>query len=167
MSSWSHAELSFRLYTLLGLLLLAACQGSPGMGTGSTPRENVYHSLAEATLSPALSAVEGRVLTVASGTPRPMADTVVRLAKVFYNEPHTDGVYVLDGASSPGAITDQEGRFSVVNIEPGDYVIVVGDAESPDHVIISERDGKAKLFTAEAGQTLDVGTLEVNLKTGG
>ena len=136
------------------------------MGTGSTPGENVYRSLAEATLSPTLSAVKGRVLTVASGSPRPLADTVVRLAKVFYNEPHTDGVYVLDGASSPGALTDQDGRFSIVNIEPADYVIVVGDAESPDHVIISEPDGKARLFTAEAGQVLDVGTLEVGLKSG-
>jgi hypothetical protein len=67
---------------------------------------------------------------------------------------------VLDTANSPSAITRTDGSFAFINIEPGDYVIIVGDVEGV-HTIIAEPGGRATVYTAEQGETLDVGTLEV------
>jgi hypothetical protein len=79
---------------------------------------------------------------------------------VFWNEDHSDGAFVLEGATSPSAVTDEQGRFAFANIAPGDYVAVVGDVLGY-HEIISESGGKATIFTAETGKIVNIGTLTV------
>jgi len=113
------------------------------------------------TLAPTKSALIGRV--VLSNNHQALANTSIRLAKVQWNEQKTEGIFVLDTANSPGALTRSDGSFALMNIEPGDYVIIVGDVIGV-HVIISEPDGKAKVYTAEQNQILDIGTLEIDWK---
>lgn len=112
---------------------------------------------------PSMAAVTGQV--VSASTSRPMANTTVRLARVFWNEQHTDGVYVLEGARSPSAITNDGGFFVFANLNPADYVLVVGDVFG-DHVIVSNPDGSAKIFTAEENKVTDAGQIFVDLPVG-
>jgi hypothetical protein len=92
----------------------------------------------------------------------PMADTIVRLGNIFWNEDHTDGNFVIDGANSPGAYTAQDGTFVIANLPPGEYMVVVGDLIGINEVIKTP-EGPTKVFTAEAGKLTNLGTLEVNL----
>jgi hypothetical protein len=115
------------------------------------------------TLTPTKAALSGKVYTSYSGSLQPLKGTVVRLAKVFWNNDKTDGAFVLEGGSSPSTITNQKGEFVFGNIDPADYVVVVGDAEG-DNEIIAETNGKAKIYKVEADKILDVGTLKVKLR---
>ncbi|MFZ5917805.1 MAG: hypothetical protein ACOYZ7_12770 [Chloroflexota bacterium] len=110
---------------------------------------------------PAKSALTGQVISAVGGS-GPLVETVVRLARVFWNEQKTDGAFSLEVASSPSAVTDAAGAFFFANVEPADYVIVIGDLEG-EHVILSNPDGSARIFTAEPNKIVDVGKLEVRL----
>jgi hypothetical protein len=115
------------------------------------------------TLTPSKAIFSGKVYTNYSGKLEPLKSTVVRLAKVFWNSDRTDGAFVLEGGTSPSTITNQKGEFAFGNIEPADYVIVVGDAEG-DNEIIAEASGKAKIYTVEPDKILDVGLIQVKLR---
>jgi len=115
------------------------------------------------TLTPSKAILAGKVYTNYTGKLEPLKGMVVRLAKVFWNSDKTDGAFVLEGATSPSTITNQQGEFAFGNIEPADYVIVVGNVEG-DNEIIAETGGKAKIYNVEPGKILDVGTLKVKLR---
>jgi hypothetical protein len=104
----------------------------------------------------------GQVFSIPSGS-KPLAGVVVRLARVFWNEQKTDGAFALEAARSPSTFTDADGVFFFSDLEPADYVIVVGELQG-DHVIISEPTGKARIFTAESDKIVDVGKLTVDLE---
>ena len=141
---------SILILNLLFISILTSCTGSKSTGP-------------QITLTPTKAALIGKVYTNYTGEQKPLAGTVVRLAKVFWNGDQTDGAFVLEGGTSPSAITDQNGEFAFVNITPADYVIVIGDAEG-DNEIISEANGRARFYTVESDKILDIGTLEVNLR---
>ena len=67
-----------------------------------------------------------------------------------------------EGARSPSVVTQADGTFIFRDVDPADYVMAVGELMG-DHVMISESNGKARIFAAEKGKTLDVGTLKVDL----
>lgn len=98
-----------------------------------------------------------------SVTNQMMQATPVRLAEVYYNE-EGDAAFVLSGAQSPGTLTDVEGRFIFQNVEPRDYVLVVGNVESGLYEIIAASPTEAQVWTAPADEILDVGELVVELE---
>jgi hypothetical protein len=102
----------------------------------------------------------GRLLSASNSAP--LENTAIHLARVFWNQDHTEGVYVLEGARSPSYVTDREGFFAFTNVEPADYVIVVGDVYG-HYAVISNPDGTAKIFSIEEGKILDIGQIRVNL----
>ena len=59
-------------------------------------------------------------------------------------------------------VTQADGTFVFQDVDPADYVMAVGELMG-DHVVIAESNGKARIFTAEQGKTLDLGTLKVDL----
>ena len=67
---------------------------------------------------------------------------------------------VFDGKQSNAF---EMGVFSHENIEPADYVVVVGEVIGI-HEIISNSDGSAKIYTAEEGQIIDVGIIRVSIE---
>ena len=144
----------------LSLLLVATSCSSPSAPTNSPA---VQSAMDQIDLEPGKAAIVGQVVTDASGEPVLFPNTVVRLAKVFWNEENTDGAFVLEGGSSPSDITDEMGVFVHNNIEPGDYVAVVGDVIGI-HEIISNSDGSAKIFTAEEGQIINIGIIRVSIE---
>ena len=136
----------------LFVLSLVACGGD----ASKTPPSTIVPT---PTLAAGTASVVGQVTSVQSG--KPLANRPVWLAPITYQG--DEGVYALDTAFSPGSKTDQDGKFRIVNVEPKDYVLVVGDPNS-DYQIISEPSGKARVWKLQADQTLDVGVLNVTLK---
>lgn len=89
-----------------------------------------------------------------------LPQTVVRLAEVFREG--EEAAYVLDGAFSPGDITDEHGNFIFENVDAREYVIVVGDIYDK-YVVIPDTSGKAKVWVPKADEVLNIGDLFVEL----
>lgn len=115
-------------------------------------------------VGPLLSApaLTGRLVSVS--TSRPLANVPVHLARVFWNEEGTDGAYILNTAQSPSAATASDGFFAFEDLDPHDYVLVVGEMPT-DNVIVSNPDGSARTFTVERGAVTDIGKIRVDLST--
>ncbi len=114
----------------------------------------------------------GKVMVVGSvvsrGTGEPLPATAVRLAEIYRNEGEGEDNFALDAALSPSAMTNEQGSFLFSNIDPGEYVIIVGNVEGVDaqaYEIIANPDGSGRVVDAEADQIVDIGKLEVTLNT--
>ncbi len=101
-------------------------------------------------------------VVISQRTNRPIVEVPVQLAGVYYEGER--GAFVLDTAKSPTTTTDGEGRFVFVDIVPQDYVVVIGNVEVNDYIIIPEESGRAKIWTAVSGEVLDTGTHNVLLE---
>jgi hypothetical protein len=163
-----NMKLSWVLIAIL-FLVLAGCQAAPSPET-ETPLADAGAAVSTAQVlaptSPSQpetgkATVTGQVLSIKTNTP--MANTVVRLAGV--HREGDQGAYLLDTAFSPGDITDEQGYFVFENIDPGEYVMVVGNVEAyNEYVIIPEPSGKPLVYNFEANKIEDVGELIVNLE---
>jgi hypothetical protein len=132
-------------------VLLAACSSAPA------PAPSGVSSSVPAPEAGKTSVV-GRVMDSKTGSA--MVNTPVRLAEVYRSG--DSGAYVLDGGRSPGAVTNESGNFVFSNIEAREYVLVIGDLLAAN-VVIADSTGIAKVWTPEAGEVLDVGTLSIDL----
>jgi len=146
-------KLNHILLIVIIFLVLSAC----------TEKESTEISATLPPLSPpseGLASVTGQVIH--KETQEPFVDTIVRLAEVVRTEEGED-VFVLDQAFSPGAKTDETGIFVFEDVDPMEYVIVVGDVTGI-YEIIPDDDGKPKVFTATPDEILEVGSLMVKLE---
>ena len=141
-------------FLLIAILIITAC--SQVVVNISTPTSSAEPLRAKPENGKAT--VVGKVISLIDGTPMP--DTVVRLAEVYREG--DEGAFVLDGAYSPGAITDEQGKFAIENVDVKEYVIVVGDVYDK-YQIIADPDDNAKIYQAIKDEILDVGELEVDL----
>mgnify|MGYP005855816641 CR=1 FL=1 len=163
-----------RVVVLICLLLsaLTSCdlvaQPTAGPAAGVTPvgqrdAGSGGTALARAiVVSPAKSAVVGQIRTTAGGQRRPLSGTPVLLAQVHWNAQRTDGAFAFLGSGGPRAVTEPDGSFAVMDLPPGEYVILVGDPLGQNQIITSPS-GKPQVFSAPAGQPLDIGQIDVNL----
>jgi hypothetical protein len=135
----------------LSLVFITGCSGAKA----KTP-------IGQATSIPApatdKATVTGSVFTTALNQPYPKA--AVWLAEVFRQG--GDGAYVLDHAFSPAVYADDKGVFVIANVDPKEYVIVIGDPEGL-YEVIPDESGRARVWNTEAGKILDVGQLNVSL----
>lgn len=141
------------LISLFCLALLAACNAINTPTPTLTPTPTQLAPAADKTT------VMGRVVNTSG---QPYKDLIIRLAEVYYaTDDPTQGAYVLDTAFSPGGITNQDGYFIIPDINPMDYVLVLG---SPDaaYKIIENEEGKAKVWHTEAGKILDMGEISLD-----
>jgi hypothetical protein len=81
-------------------------------------------------------------------------------AAPFYNTEGEDGFYVLEPSIHPGTLVGPEGRFQL-NVPEGEYVIIAGP--SPEEGIVFQKSGRPEVFRITAGQTLDLGTVNLAL----
>lgn len=114
------------------------------------------------TPEPGTGSVVGRIVSRESG--EPLANTIIRAGKVT----RETGVplYVIDGAHSPGDISDEEGIFLMENMLPGEYVFVVGELLGINEVIVdpeSEED-LPRMWNVEPDNVLEAGDIEVSLE---
>jgi len=84
----------------------------------------------------------------------------VYLAEVFEG-----GVFVLDLAWSPSVLPEADGYFIFKDIEPLEYVIIVGNPAQGRSWIITDDDkpDTAMVWVTVKGETLDVGTLVIDI----
>ena len=144
-------EIRILLIFTTAILIIAAC-------TSNT--QDVNNPLVTPPAQPkaGMATVTGRVISEESGLP--LADTVVRLAEVVRQE--EKGAYVLDVAFSPGTDSDGEGFFILENVDPLEYVIVVGDVYE-EYKVMADEDGKARTWITVKDEILNVGELIVDL----
>jgi hypothetical protein len=163
---------------LLGLIIivcstmvLLACQ-SPTPPPASTPIVEGGTPAAVATTAPQediniafpsemdseTGILRGRIVSVTDTLP--LTNTVVMLAEV--TRQGEQGAFVLNTAQSPATLSDVDGYFFVVNVKPGEYVLVVGDPSSGGYEIIQNVEtGKPQTYFIEAGNVTEVGELQI------
>lgn len=147
------------------ILILAACAQPTTVAPTNSVASPTSVVPTDSTTEPQISTPEtgkatliGKVVSLRDGLPMP--NTIVRLAEVYRQG--DEGAFVLDGAYSPGDITDEQGSFAIENVDVKEYVIVVGDVYDK-YQIIGEPNNAAKVFQAVADEILDVGELQVDL----
>jgi hypothetical protein len=91
---------------------------------------------------------------------QPIVGIPVSLSEIIRDE-FGDGVYVYDPANSPTIDSIVGGYFVLNNVDPGEYVLVVGNVEINTYKIISTADGLPQIFDAASDQITDLGNIEV------
>jgi hypothetical protein len=125
------------------------------------PTPPAANATAAATPAGPLSAT-GVIYTTARGSRQPLSNVDVRLARVVWNADKSDGAFVLEGGTSPTATTDATGAFAFRGVEPGEYVMVVGDPYG-QHEIVAKPDGKPTIYAVAADGPSDWGETVVKL----
>ncbi|MFK7800834.1 MAG: hypothetical protein AB8G95_04310 [Anaerolineae bacterium] len=91
---------------------------------------------------------------------QPIVGIPVSLSEIIRDE-SGEGVYVYDPAFSPTTDSLPGGYFVIENVEPGEYVVVVGNVEINTYKIVAEDDGLPKIFDAPADQITELPVIEV------
>lgn len=122
--------------------------------------ESIVLELYKKSLKPNLAGLLGVII---DSNNDPVVNEVVRLGEVVWNNDKSVGNFIIDGAHSPSTITDENGIFVFLNIEPIEYVIVVRNVDV-NPVIIPELDdsNKAAIYSPGENEILDVGILYIN-----
>jgi hypothetical protein len=136
---------------MVGVLLLAGCAAN---STNSPSKPTVTNPQA------GKAAVTGRILSVSTG--KPFVEEYVFLAGVSYND-KGEGAYFLDTSRSPGTKSDQEGYFQINNLNPGDYVLTVGDPMGHSMVLTDKTSGAPKIWKLQGDKVMDLGDLRFEL----
>lgn len=100
----------------------------------------------------------GRIVSINTG--EPYVDATVRLAEIYRNE-QGEGAYALDTATSPIAYTDEQGYFVFKDIEPREYVLVIGDPMTR-YVILTSESGEVKVFNCPADMVTELGEFKID-----
>ena len=93
---------------------------------------------------------------VQSSQGEPYQNFNVRLAEVYWQG--ETGAYVLDESFSPGGISDADGRFQILNVPAGEYVVVLGEPNQ-EYKTVTDSNDVLKRITVVAGETFDLGTI--------
>lgn len=83
------------------------------------------------------------------------AELSVYLSTFVWNDTKTAGVFAFD--TNTGISTEVvSNKFQIPNIDPGFYVLLIGESIEKS-VVIPREDGQAQVFEVQAGQILDIG----------
>jgi hypothetical protein len=137
--------------TFIFLFMVAGCTALGPNKIVSTP-----------TAAPAkgMAIFSGQVLNSQDGLP--ITDTPVRLAQVYRQG--EQGAYVLDMSHSPSSVSDKSGNFSILDIAPAEYLIVIGKPEDNHYLIYQDDAGKPITYQLEADKSIQVGVIKVDFK---
>lgn len=83
------------------------------------------------------------------------------LAKIYYSADGTNAVFGLDIRTSPRATTTGSGQFNFINVEPGDYVLFVGDPTFSGSVRYSDAKGNDVIIRVRPNQPVILGEVVV------
>jgi nitrous oxide reductase accessory protein NosL len=125
------------------------------------PQNNVAISTATPIVVPTAGKDTGVVtgVLINTETGEPMAYQSVYLGMRIYLTPGPGYTYALQEASSPHAITAEDGEFAIGDVPPGDYILMIFTPFGASVVMQPNTDRELDVKVA-AGQVLDVGTLE-------
>lgn len=111
------------------------------------------------TSEPGKGTVTGRLVSSTSGTP--LNHEVVRLAEVTCHEgvkeedKRKECVWMLSNAFSPSTFTDENGFFTFNDLEPMEYVVIIGDMIGKNTKL--KDDNGPFMWEAPADEVVDIG----------
>jgi hypothetical protein len=111
------------------------------------------------TSQPGMGTVAGRLISSTTGAP--LNREVIRLGEVECPEDATvedkraECVWTLSNAFSPSTFTDENGFFTFNDVEPRDYVVIIGDMLGKNTKLADE-DGPF-MWEATADEIVDIG----------
>jgi len=138
------------LLALFVFYLMAGCV--PGMSAPAPPLA--------VTLAPGLGAVIGQVSNAAQfwqGKP------LYLYAAPYYAGEDGRGFFMLEVDRHPHTRLETDGSFILMDIPPGQYVLVVGPTAQEGRLAVNERQ-EILVVNVEAGATLDLGRLTLRLE---
>lgn len=91
---------------------------------------------------------------------QPIEGIPVSLSEIIRDE-NGEGVFVYDPAFSPTTDSLPGGYFVIEGVEPGEYMVVVGNIEINTYTIINNDDGSPRTFEAPADTVTDVAEIQV------
>lgn len=142
--SWKTSVNIFLLFSIF-LYLLTACAN----GTNAKPM-------------PTPEADKGHVIgTIQSPDGKPYSEFSIRIADVYWQG--DEGAYVLDESFSPGAVSDENGSFQILNAPMGDYVLIIS-GPLQKYQPVSDANGVLKRVKVNAGETVDLGIITFEYK---
>lgn len=174
---------------LLGILFLAACSaglpaplipstapvsplpttetaGAPATQASPLATPTAIARSTEVPPSAGKASVTGRLIDAKAG--EPMGNQALSLPSVVCPAGATEEnvreqcVYMVDAAFDPSALTDQEGRFVFRDIDPGRYVLLVGNPEVR-YTVLADAARKPLIWKVEADEITELGDLAVEL----
>jgi hypothetical protein len=89
---------------------------------------------------------------------KPVVNAILYLADIINSSDGIKAAASFDRQSSPNTQTDKNGRFVFTEVEPGEYALVLDRIYNS--FLLQDPDGGDFLFTAEAGEVLDLGDLD-------
>lgn len=90
----------------------------------------------------------------------PVPGKAVHFAQVFRSS--DSAAFVYDAGNSPSVISGDDGSFNIINLNGGEYVLVIGDPMT-NYNIISQENGEPKVIEVQGGENVEVGPLTVAL----
>ena len=140
------------LVLLIAIVLFTSCS--------SPTKEEDLLSIYQAQLESGKAGLLGKLV---DENELPVSGEVIKLAKVVWNEEKTSAGFVIDGANSPSVISEEDGFFTFMNVDPGEYVIVVRNIDI-NPIVIPKAPGsnEAAIFTTQSDQILDVSIIKIN-----
>lgn len=129
---------------------------SEGTTPDAEPSATASHAVGarELALEPGKGAVIGRVSLVGI----PSEETMIFLAPLYQGAGTSEGFFLLEPSVHPHAYLQQDGAFQLTNVEPGEYVVVIG--RTPETASAVRSDGQPRIFHINAGEVLDIGEIQ-------
>jgi hypothetical protein len=154
------------LIILLSVFLMVACSPEPIKATITQSVRNTEtnpDSDAEANAFPSPAAdsgvVTGRIIVESSGAP--LVGVVVYLGEILPLDPGEEYLVTLEEQASPHASIDENGRFIITDIPPGDYPIIVWTPMRSQ--VLADPDGELEFsVSVQAGEVIDIGVFAVD-----
>jgi hypothetical protein len=135
------------------IFLLAACQ------TITLPGTSKNNQLDLPTLPTPASGTSIMAGKAVNQDGEPLVDVPVRLAEIFRSG--EQGAFVLDMAKSPSSLTDENGMFTIININPAEYLVVVGRPEDNNYVIYQDSKNEPMTYEIAPDQIINAGLIQV------
>ncbi len=137
---------------------------TPAESSTPTPLADVTPEEPATTVPPQLEPSKGAIIgTVLKEDGTYLAENVrVFLASFFWNEEKTEGVFILDPDRATSVPISDQGAFQLFNIEPGNYVLVVGATPEAAVAILGDS-GQARVIKVKPGEIVDIGEQRVSL----
>jgi len=78
----------------------------------------------------------------------------------IYRTSTGEGVYALDTSSNPNTFTDENGFFVFEDIDPGEYILFVGDLMTKFE-IVTDDSGEIKVWDILPNESNDLGVISI------
>ncbi|WP_322793422.1 hypothetical protein [Bellilinea sp.] len=171
-------RIKFLLQILLAVLLIGCSPTTtlqPKIGTtyppsGSDPQSvNSYpapaieitveqHPIQQSTQDPSLAIITGYLVIEKDGNIYPVSDAILYLAPVLKDEQGIERVVSFDRFSSNRAITDENGKFTFLNVKFDKYGLIL-DRVINSYLLNDPKTSMDMLFSVEEPRLYDLGEL--------